>query len=229
MKSRQHRKMAVDLLMTISLLLLMSYEFIGQTTHEVTGTLMLLLFVLHHILNGGWHRTLLRGKYDPYRIVQTALVTAIFLLMLAQGVSGVMLSRHLYTFLPLSGGAYWARTIHMQGAYWNFVLMSLHLGLHWSMVLAVIRRLTGPAGGMKTAVLRGMAGAFAGFGIFAFLRREVGAYLLGQIQFAFFDFEEPLALFFLDYLAIMGLFVWVGHYLGMLLRRLPQTKKEAQG
>ena len=74
-----------------------------------------------------------------------------------------------------------------------------------------------------------MAGAFAGFGIFAFLRREVGAYLLGQIQFAFFDFEEPLALFFLDYLAIMGLFVWVGHYLGMLLRRLPQTKKEAQG
>ena len=66
------------------------------------------------------------------------------------------------------------------------------------------------------------------FGVTAFLRREVGAYLLGQIQFAFFDFEEPLVLFFLDYLAIMGLFVWTGHYLGLLLRKLSRPRKGGQ-
>ena len=32
-------------------------------------------------------------------------------------------------------------------------------------------------------------------------------------QFVFFDFEEPLIFFFGDYLAVMGLFVFIGHYL----------------
>ena len=31
-----------------------------------------------------------------------------------------------------------------------------------------------------------------------------------RTAFVFFDFEEPLALFFLDYLAVMGLFAIIG-------------------
>ena len=224
MGRKQTLKITVDALMTLALLMLMAYELIGQTTHEITGTAMLLLFVAHHLLNRSWHKNLFRGRYSPYRVFQTALVAAIFLLMVGQGVSGVMLSRHLFTFLPIQGGAYWARSLHMLGAYWNFVLMSLHLGLHWSMALAPLQRAF-----RGKAVLLPVAGAVVVlFGVTAFLRREVGAYLLGQIQFAFFDFEEPLVLFFLDYLAIMGLFVWTGHYLGLLLRKLSQPRKGGQ-
>lgn len=39
-----------------------------------------------------------------------------------------------------------------------------------------------------------------------------------KTPFVFFDFEEPLILFFLDYLAVMGLFVCIGHYGSKLLR-----------
>ena len=224
MGRKQTLKITVDALMTLALLMLMAYELIGQTTHEIIGTVMLLLFVAHHILNRSWHKNLFRGRYSPYRVFQAALVAAIFLLMAGQGVSGVLLSRHLFTFLPVRGGAYWARSLHMLGAYWNFVLMSLHLGLHWSMALAPLQRAF-----RGKAVLLPVAGAVVVlFGVTAFLRREVGAYLLGQIQFAFFDFEEPLVLFFLDYLAIMGLFVWTGHYLGLLLRKLSQPRKGGQ-
>lgn len=187
---------------------------------------MFLLFLSHHALNLDWSRNILRGKYTPFRVVQTLLVALIFVLMLTQAMSGVMLSRHLYTFLPVSGHAYMARSLHMLGGYWNFVLMSLHLGLHWSMMLTVLRRAAGTAPGW-TAALRILGAGVAIFGAAAFLRREVGAYLLGQIQFAFFDFEESLARFFLDYLAIMGLFVWTGHYLGVLLRKLSRKKKGA--
>ena len=224
MDRKQMIKTAADALMTIALLMLMAYELIGQTTHEITGTAMLLLFLVHHLLNRSWHKKLFRGRYSPYRVFQTALAAAIFLLMVGQGVSGVMLSRHLFTFLPIQGGAYWARGLHMLGAYWNFVLMSLHLGLHWSMVLPPL----GKAFRGKAVLLPVAGAAVALFGVTAFLRREVGAYLLGQIQFAFFDFEEPLVLFFLDYLAIMGLFVWTGHYLGLLLRKLSRPRKGGQ-
>ena len=224
MGRKQTLKITVDALMTLALLMLMAYELIGQTTHEITGTAMLLLFVAHHILNRSWHKNLFRGRYSPYRVFQAALVAAIFLLMAGQGVSGVLLSRHLFTFLPVRGGAYWARSLHMLGAYWNFVLMSLHLGLHWSMALAPLQRAF-----RGKAVLLPVAGAVVVlFGVTAFLRREVGAYLLGQIQFTIFDFEEPLVLFFLDYLAMMGLFVWTGHYLGLLLRKLSRPRKGGQ-
>jgi hypothetical protein len=40
-----------------------------------------------------------------------------------------------------------------------------------------------------------------------------------RTRFAFFDFEEPLVLFFLDYIAVMILFVWAGHMLGKALRK----------
>lgn len=224
MDRKQTLKITVDALMTLALLMLMAYELIGQTTHELTGTAMLLLFVVHHILNRSWHKNLFRGRYSPYRVFQTALVAAIFLLMVGQGVSGVMLSRQLYTFLPIQGGAYWARSLHMLGAYWSLVLMSLHLGLHWSMALAPLGRAF-----RGKAVPLPVAGAVVAlFSVTAFLRREVGAYLLGQLQFAFFDLEEPLVLFFLDYLAMMGLFVWTGHYLGLLLRKLSRPRKGGQ-
>ena len=45
-----------------------------------------------------------------------------------------------------------------------------------------------------------------------------------QTEFAFFDFKEPLVLFFLDNLAIMGLFVWIGYYLGKAMRCMEKRK-----
>ncbi|MCR5233726.1 MAG: hypothetical protein K6E53_07420, partial [Lachnospiraceae bacterium] len=41
-----------------------------------------------------------------------------------------------------------------------------------------------------------------------------------RTHFLFLDPSEPLILFFIDYLAIMGLFVFIGHYLARLLRQV---------
>ena len=40
-----------------------------------------------------------------------------------------------------------------------------------------------------------------------------------QSQFVFFNFDEPLVFFFLDYLAVMASFVWLGHVLAKVSRR----------
>lgn len=45
-----------------------------------------------------------------------------------------------------------------------------------------------------------------------------------QNQFVFFDFSEPVALFLLDYLAIMGLLIWGGHYLSQLVRKISAVR-----
>lgn len=226
MNWKQSLKIGVDLLMTLALLLLMAYELIGQAAHEWVGTAMVLLLILHHIFNRRWIGSIHKGRYTPYRVLQTVLVALILAVMAVQAVSGVILSRHLYTFLPIQGHTRIARTLHMLGGYWCFVLMSLHLGLHWNRMMGVVRSLAGPPTKCRTIVLRLLAAAVSAWGVYAFLHRQIGAYLLMRIQFAFFDFEESLIYFFADYLAIMGMFVCAGHYLATAAKRITSYQSE---
>ena len=104
---------------------------------------MLILFIVHHVLNGAWYRNLFRAKYTG----MTVLINAVDLILLATMVclmaSGIAMSRHVFSFLPISGGMGTARLIHMAACYWGFVLMAFHLGLHWSMMLARFRQMLG--------------------------------------------------------------------------------------
>lgn len=70
---------------------------------------------------------------------------------------------------------------------------------------------------VRTWVLRIAGYSFAAYGAVAFVRRDVGLYLLLKSHFVFFDYSEPLITFLLDYLAMMGLFVMIGYFINTLL------------
>ena len=204
--------------MTVVLLFLMSYSLIGEALHEWLGIGMFVLFLLHHILNCKWSSRLFKGKYTPYRIWQTTLVVLALASMLGSMVSGVILSRNVLSFLPITGGQSWARTLHMLSAYWGFVFLSLHLGLHWSIMTGMASRLWKKKSAVRLWSVRTAGFLIAGYGIYAFLKREIGSYMFLKIQFAFFDYNEPMFIFLLDYIALMGLFVFVGHYIAQGLK-----------
>ncbi len=138
------------------------------------------------------------------------LVGMILLCMLGSMGSGIVISRYVFSFLPSHGGYMLAGKVHMLCAFWGFILMSLHLGLHWNLLLAVVSRNLSP-NGVCTWMLRIAGYLFAAYGIVAFVRRDVGLYLLLRSHFMFFDYSEPLVLFLMDYLAVMGLFVGIGY------------------
>ena len=52
---KKNVKPIVDILMTIALLLLMSYELIGSTAHEIVGIVMFVLFITYSIFIGQNH------------------------------------------------------------------------------------------------------------------------------------------------------------------------------
>ena len=219
-------KILVDIGMTVALLFLMTYELIGQATHEWIGVAIFILFIVHHILNRKWSTHLLKGKYTLYRMMQTVLVFGVLAAMIGAMVSGIILSRHVFSFLPINGGRSLARSIHMLSAYWGLVLMSLHLGFHWSMMMGMARKLVKKQSSWRTWILRLAAFLIAGFGLWAFVKRQIGSYMLLRNQFVFFDFDEPLVFFLADYIAIMGLFVMIGHYFSEGLRRIVKKRKE---
>lgn len=226
MKPKMILKLAVDIGMTAALLLLMAYELVGQAAHEWIGIGMFVLFVIHHILNGSWIRNLLRGRYNPVRIMQTGLVLLILCAMAGLMVSGIILSRHALSFLPIKGGRSFARNLHMLSAYWGFVLMSVHLGFHWSMMMGMAKKFFPKPSAVRKWVLRILALVIAGYGVYAFIRRDIGIYMLLRSHFVFFDYEEPLVFFYLDYIAVMGLFIWSGNYVCVGLRMIGKGRNE---
>lgn len=220
MKPKQMIKMTVNILMTVSLLLLMAYTLVGEAAHEWIGIALFVLFIFHHILNSRWSRNLFKGKYTPFRILQTVLVILVLLSMVGAMISGIVLSRYAFSFLSITSGQSWARILHMLSAYWGFIFLSIHLGLHWSMMGNMVNKLFSKPSKVRRWVSRGIGLLIAGYGVYAFVRREIGSYLFLQIQFVFFDLKEPLVFFFLDYIAVMGLFVFIGHYLAQGIKRI---------
>ena len=206
-------KRAVDFLMTAALLLLMSYSLIGEAAHEWIGIGMFLLFAVHLILNRKWVGSLGRGRWSAYRIVQTILVALCFLTMVGSVTSGIILSNYIFAGLRIRGWSAPARQAHLLCSYWGFLLMSLHLGLHWSMVLTTVRRF------FKAKRLRWLGWLTAAYGVYALWKRDLPEYLFLRTHFVFFDYEEPVLFFFTDYLAIMGLFIFCGYYGCHLLTR----------
>ena len=207
-------KTAADILMTAALPVLMCYSIVGETAHEVIGIAMFVLFILHHILNFGWIKSLFKGKYDLRRGVNTAVNALVFLCMVGLMYSGIVISKHVFTFVNI-GGAMTARTIHMLCAYWGLVMMSVHLGMHISQ-MAVRMKLENNGLIWSLRIISGMVGAV---GIYEFISLKFTDYLLGKVQFAFIDTNASAVLTALQYLSVMVLFAYIGYMVQSILKK----------
>lgn len=228
MKPKAIVKLVVDIIMTLALLFLMGYQFWGEAPHEWVGTGMFLLFIVHHILNSNWHKSLFKGKYNTMRILTLCIDAFVLVSMLTQMYSGMVMSCYVFDFLPFSGGMSLARRLHILGAYWGFLFMSLHLGLHWNIILGMFRKRAKIKSSSKInscfAFLTGLI--IACYGAQVFIRRDFPTYLLLKTEFVFWDYSELKVLFYIDYLALMGLCIFIAHYSTKLIRKVKKMERQ---
>lgn len=226
MNQKAKVKVLLDIAMTLLLLFLMGYQLWGEAAHEWAGAAIFILFILHNILNRAWYRNLFRGRYTAMRVVSLTVNVLLLITMAALMISSVILSRYVFDFLPIRGGMSWGRMMHMAAAYWGFVLMAVHLGLHWNMILGMAGRLlnTGayPTAVGKAAFLAGTVIAF--YGLSVFVERDLITYMFLRTEFVYLDYNEPRVLFYLDYLSLMGLFIYIAHYGIRLLKTTSGVK-----
>lgn len=220
-------KIVVDSLMTVLLMAQMGRQFWSDVAHEWIAVGISVLFIAHHVLNLNWYKTMFKGKYTPYRTLQLIIDVLVFVPMIGLMVSGIMLSQHVLVFFPITGGTSFARILHMLATYWGFVLMALHLGFHWSVFISMARKATKTtqSSPSRTTLLGLVGTAIALYGLYVFINRDLLSYMLLQNLFVFLDYGESRVLVFLDYLAMMGLFVWIGHNVKGLLRERSASKR----
>ena len=210
----------IDILMILLMPLLMAYSLVGETLHEIIGTAIFVLFITHHVINRKWYSALNKGRYNAQRIIRTVLDLLLFVFMILQPVSGMLISKHLYTFIPVLPVTSLMRTIHLIGSYWGFVLLSFHAGIH-------LKPLVNKVCVNKAAriIFIVVSLIISLFGCYVFYKRGFAGYMTGKNAFFFIDLNESRILFYLEHLAVMILFETVGYMVFNLLFGTKEDKK----
>ena len=129
-------RIPIDIAMTLLSIVLMggNYFFPADIVHEILGVALLLLWAVHIALNRRWYGAIFRGSYNPYRVMQTVINCSILICAIFLMISGIILSNHIFTFLGIEKGLGFARIAHLLASHWYFLFMSMHIGLHVSMI-----------------------------------------------------------------------------------------------
>ena len=255
-------RLPLDITMTVLSIILMggNFLFLADLVHEILGVALFVLWGVHIFLNRRWYASLaqasklitstnandrrsydaiFRGKYNPYRVMQTfnncgILICTIFLM-----ISGIILSKHLFTFLNIQGELGFARIAHLLASHWYYLFMSLHIGLHVGMITNKMRHpapinchpelVSGSSTNempkqvrhdkLRKIIPRILLVLTSLYGLYAFIARGVWKYLILSQQFFFFDLERGYILFAMDYISIIILFATISHFIAKLLKK----------
>ena len=234
-------RLPLDIMMTLVSIELMGGNFLfpAEIVHEILGVALFVLWAMHIFLNRRWYGAIFKGKYNPYRVMQTVINCCILICTIFLMISGIILSNQLFTFLNIQSGLGFARIAHLISSHWYYLFMALHIGLHVGVITNKMRH---PApinchpeliSGSSTnempkqvrhdklckIIQRIILALVCAYGLYAFIARGVWKYLVLKQQFFFFDLERGYILFAMDYISIIILFATISHFIAKLLKK----------
>lgn len=220
-------RICLDVAMFVLFLLLMEQHLIPDAAHEWLGISLFVLFLIHNALNYRWYAALFNGRYNALRAVQTAIDFALWLSMIGCFISSLMISGTVFAGLTVPGARYGA-DIHMVSTAWAFVLMSLHLGLHWAHFTAMAKRIR-INGRLRIAavwLLRVFALAVCAFGIWIFIDRAFYEELLLISEYKNYDYAANAFVYMLETAALSAVFVSIAYYVKKLYLFIARRRNE---
>lgn len=218
-------RLLFDLLAAILLVFSFSYWWLGNTAHELAGTAMFLLVIAHNVFNRRFYGTLARTRREARSLLNVAVTLALLVAMATLFVTSVLISNTLSGFMSAYGG-FTVRQLHTLAAYWALVIVAVHLGLRWPMLIGVARNLFGLSrpNAIRARALRAVAVAIAAHGVWSSFALGLGTKLTMQMTLDWWNFEESVAGFFAHCVAIAGLYVFLTYY---IVKWLPLLKAVA--
>jgi hypothetical protein len=206
----------------------LAFDWLGNLAHELIGTAMFALLIAHNTFNRRWYGSAVRkGGWDVRGWLNIATIATLAVAMLILLVTSIIISRSLFNFLPIASSV-GARQLHAQAAYWVLVIVAVHVGMRWTMIMASIRGWLHlkSFSARRTWVLRALAIAIALYGVYSWLIMDTGSRLMAELALNFWNFEEEALRFLVHQGAIMGLFICLSHYGTIWLQILSRRQRE---
>jgi hypothetical protein len=211
------------------MLFALSYRITGDTSHEWIGVSLSVLFITHNIFNYRWYRQMFKGRYDFKRGLNTAVNLLLLTAMSILIITGLLHSRTVLAFLHLPGGM-GVRQIHTTAAYWGLLLIAVHLGLHWEIIINAMRKMTGitKVNSGRTIIMRSVAVLVVAIGVWGSFDRDMFSKLFQGFSFDYWDPERPAVLFFIFNFSILGIYVSLTYYGLKLLAYIRDRKNRIE-
>ncbi len=231
----QKLRIPLDITMTALSVILMggTVLFPDDKVHQILGMALLALWAAHIALNRKWYGAVPKGKYNPYRIMQTVVNFGILLCAILLAVSGMMMAWFVPETVSVPLG--FARAMHLVGSHWYYLFMCAHLGMHISVIFNRIKAKraertgkTDTENGTRAGkiIFRAVVALVCVHGVYAFIARGIAKYMFFRQPFFFLDLERGYLLFAVDYISILVLVATAAHWLGKALRARDSGRKE---
>lgn len=214
MKSKTIIKRVVDVALTVTLLLLMAFQVTEQLAHEWLGVTMFALTIVHQLLNRKYYAALFKGRYNALRVFQLIVNTLLLLSFVCTALSGMMMSRFATPFMNGLLPSSVVRQGHLALSHWSFVLMGLHLGLHFGIITSRMKNRT-----VRIVLAVVMTGVSV-YGFYLFFSSAILNYMLFNNPFAFLDYSKPWWLVLLENLAMLLAWAFAAYLLSLGLKKL---------
>lgn len=210
-------KIVIDIGMIILILIQMAYHLIGDSLHGWIGMILFVLIILHNILDRRWYSGLCKGKYTLIRFFHTAINLLLLTSFLGLATSAVFLSTTLSALFHLKA-AMIGRRMHMVFTAWSFVLMSIHVGLHWNGIAAIFNKCQ-KRSNASIAFFKCLISILSTYGLYAFISRNLLQHMFLQTEYVFFNYNETLFSCIMDYTSILCLFSFSVYHARKLICR----------
>ena len=219
LKSNVIVKRVVDVALTVTLLLLMAFQVTEQLAHEWLGITMFVLTIIHQILNRKYYAAIFKGKYHPLRIFQLIVNILLLLSFVCTALSGMMMSRFATPFMNGILPSTIVRQGHLALSHWSFVLMGLHLGLHFGIITSKLKNRT------VKIVAGAVMGGVSVYGFYLFFKSDILKYTLFQNPFAFLDYSKAWWPVLLENLSMLLAWAFAAYLLSLGLKKLMRKKR----
>lgn len=219
------RRFAVPAAAAGLLLLALAYWWQSNLVHEIAGTVMFGFAIRHIVTNRRWFVGLARGRYDARRSLVAGLHLALAVNMLLLLGTSFAISQTVFAFLQIPDNVT-VRDLHWVSAYWLVMTLGVHLGLHWTRVMAMTRSFVRVStdNAVRSWVLRAIAFVIAVFGAWSCSIIGLGTKLSWNYSLDFWDFSQSVAPFFAHWAGVMALPAIITHYAASVaLPRLMQS------
>ena len=206
-------RLVLDGVAAALLLFAFSYYWLGNTAHEVAGMTMFALLLMHGAFHRRWFVASTKAPRARRSTFNTVLTWLLLAGMLALLCSSLVISETV--FQPWRwNDDFMVRRIHAGGAYWLMLVVAIHLGLRWPLLMGLaikVMRVTKPSA-MASIVLHLMAIAIAAQGVYSAMKLNLYDKLLFRMTLDWWDFNESVAGFFGHCVAVMGLCMFLTHH-----------------
>lgn len=122
------KKIVVDILMFILMLMEYSRVYLPSEIHEIIGICLIILVIVHLILNRNYFKAITKGKYSFKRGFMLAVNVLFIITFSTTCITGLLSSQDILTFMNI--GNLTTVYLHKIFAYISIIVLGMHLGVN---------------------------------------------------------------------------------------------------